>query len=168
VLSWLRLRGVLGLRHAHLGALPAGRGHGRCCSPRGLAGRPHRCRCGVLPGAGAAGGGRLIDWDTTLLPDDHDAAAAVGLGLVAPALGWLPVVAARCGLGCGLRLLVAVVGVLAFKLATGKEGMGEGDFKLLAAWAPGWAGRPALHHRAVASAVGAVVGIWHDVARGPA
>ena len=28
-----------------------------------------------------------------------------------------------------------------FKLLTGKEGMGYGDFKLLAALAPGWAGR---------------------------
>jgi leader peptidase (prepilin peptidase)/N-methyltransferase len=28
-----------------------------------------------------------------------------------------------------------------FKLATGKEGMGYGDFKLLAASVPGWAGR---------------------------
>jgi leader peptidase (prepilin peptidase)/N-methyltransferase len=29
----------------------------------------------------------------------------------------------------------------AFRLITGKEGMGYGDFKLFAAWAPGWAGK---------------------------
>ena len=28
-----------------------------------------------------------------------------------------------------------------FRLLTGKEGMGYGDFKLLAALEPGWAGR---------------------------
>ena len=72
-----------------------------------------------------------IDWDTTLLPD----------GLTLPLL-WGGLVAAALGLTTSLSSAVwgAVAGYLSlwsvywlFKLATGKEGMGYGDFKLLAA-----------------------------------
>jgi leader peptidase (prepilin peptidase) / N-methyltransferase len=47
----------------------------------------------------------------------------------------------------------------AFKLVTGKEGMGYGDFKLFAAWAPGSAGRRLIPIILMASLIGAVVGI---------
>ena len=98
-----------------------------------------------------------IDWDTTLLPDD----------ITLPLL-W-------CGLlfnlaGTYTDLHSAVVGTMAgylalwsvywvFKLVTGKEGMGYGDFKLLAAlgaW-QGWQMLPLII--LLSSLVGAVVGI---------
>jgi leader peptidase (prepilin peptidase)/N-methyltransferase len=47
-----------------------------------------------------------------------------------------------------------------FKLVTGKEGMGQGDFKLLAALGA-WLGWPALLSLVlIASITGAIVGIW--------
>jgi leader peptidase (prepilin peptidase)/N-methyltransferase len=61
------------------------------------------------------------------------------------------------GAVCGYLLLWSVY--WAFKLATGKEGMGYGDFKLLAmlgAWL-GWQSLPVI--LLAASLVGAVVGI---------
>ena len=101
----------------------------------------------------------FIDADTTLLPDD----------LTMPLL-WLGLVANLSGLVPGVTLRDAVVGAVAgyavlwaiywaFKLITGKEGMGYGDFKLLAAlgaWM-GWQGLlPVL---LLSSIVGAVVGL---------
>ena len=99
----------------------------------------------------------MIDADTQLLPDD----------LTLPLL-W-------CGLLINLHgtftplndaVIGAVAGYLAlwlvywgFKLLTGKEGMGYGDFKLLAAlgaWM-GWSMLPAII--LISSVVGAVVGI---------
>lgn len=99
----------------------------------------------------------FIDADTQLLPDD----------LTLPLL-W-------CGLLINLNttftpLTDAVIGAVAgylslwsiywlFKLATGKDGMGYGDFKLLAAlgaWM-GWSMLPVIV--LLSSAVGAVVGI---------
>ncbi|MFZ6772073.1 prepilin peptidase [Undibacterium sp. SXout7W] len=99
----------------------------------------------------------MIDADTQLLPDD----------LTLPLL-W-------CGLlinlhGTFATLPDAVIGAVAgymalwlvfwaFKLITGKEGMGYGDFKLLAAlgaWM-GWSMLPAII--LISSVVGAIVGI---------
>ena len=99
----------------------------------------------------------MIDADTQLLPDD----------LTLPLL-W-------CGLlinlpGTFATLPDAVIGAVAgymalwlvywaFKLTTGKEGMGYGDFKLLAAlgaWM-GWTMLPAII--LISSVVGAIVGI---------
>jgi len=99
----------------------------------------------------------FIDFDTQLLPDD----------ITLPLL-W-------CGLllnlwGTYTSLESALIGALAgylslwsvywlFKLATGKEGMGYGDFKLLAAIGAflGWKMLPAVI--LLSSLVGAVVGI---------
>ena len=75
----------------------------------------------------------LIDWDTTLLPDALTL-PLLWAGLIAAALGWLPAAAgcSRCGArSAGYLSLWSVYWL--FKLATGKEGMGYGDFKLLAA-----------------------------------
>ncbi len=100
----------------------------------------------------------LIDWDTTLLPDD----------LTLPLL-WAGLIAAMLGLS-GVPLADAVWGAIGgylslwlvywgFKLATGKEGMGYGDFKLFAALGA-WFGWPALVPIILmASVIGAIVGI---------
>ena len=73
-----------------------------------------------------------IDWDTTWLPDDLTQPLVWG-GLLAAGLGW-------SGLSLQQALLGAVLGYLSlwsvgtlFRRVTGEEGMGEGDFKLLAA-----------------------------------
>jgi leader peptidase (prepilin peptidase) / N-methyltransferase len=99
----------------------------------------------------------MIDWDTTLLPDSLTLPLLWG-GLVAAALGWtLPLSAAVWGAVAGYLSLWTVYQL--FKLATGKEGMGHGDFKLLAALGA-WLGWPMLVPIILAaSALGAVVGI---------
>ncbi|MEO7953139.1 MAG: A24 family peptidase [Polaromonas sp.] len=100
-----------------------------------------------------------IDWDTTLLPDDITL-PLLWAGLIVAALQWNPAV------GLSTALWGAVAGYLslwlvywAFKLVTGKEGMGYGDFKLFAALGA-WFGWPALVPIILmASVIGAVVGI---------
>lgn len=99
----------------------------------------------------------FIDADTQLLPDD----------LTLPLL-WLGLLLNLHGTFTSLENAVigAVAGYLslwivywAFKLLTGKEGMGYGDFKLLAAlgaWM-GWSMLPLII--LLSSAVGAVIGI---------
>ncbi len=99
----------------------------------------------------------MIDAETQLLPD----------GITQPFL-WLGLLLNSAGIFTDLRnaLAGAVCGYLllwsvywAFKLTTGKEGMGYGDFKLLAmlgAWL-GWQSLPVI--LLAASLVGAVVGI---------
>lgn len=99
-----------------------------------------------------------IDWDTTLLPDDITL-PLVWAGLIAAALGWSAtrLDAALWGAVAGYLSLWLVY--WAFKLATGKEGMGYGDFKLFAALGA-WFGWQALVPLILlASVVGAVVGI---------
>jgi leader peptidase (prepilin peptidase) / N-methyltransferase len=101
----------------------------------------------------------LIDWDTTVLPDALNL-PLLWAGLIAAAVGWLP------GLALAQSLWGAVVGYLSlwsvywvFKLVTGKEGMGYGDFKLLAALGA-WLGAPAiLPIVLMASVIGAIVGL---------
>jgi len=84
--------------------------------------------CGVLAVLVAA---TLIDWDTTLLPDSLTL-PLLWAGLVAATLGWtLPLSTAVWGAVVGYLSLWSVYWL--FKLATGKQGMGHGDFKLLAA-----------------------------------
>ncbi len=101
----------------------------------------------------------LIDWDTTLLPDDITL-PLLWFGLIAAALRWNPATdlpTALWGAVGGYLSLWAVY--WAFKLATGKEGMGHGDFKLFAALGA-WFGWPALLPMILmASVIGAVVGI---------
>ena len=101
----------------------------------------------------------LIDWDTTLLPDDITL-PLLWAGLIVAALQWNPTVdlpAALWGTVAGYLSLWAVY--WAFKLVTGKEGMGYGDFKLFAALGA-WFGWPALIPMILmASVIGAVIGI---------
>lgn len=98
-----------------------------------------------------------IDWDTTLLPDSLTL-PLLWAGLVAAALGWtLPLSTAVWGAVFGYLSLWSVYWL--FKLTTGKEGMGAGDFKLLAALGA-WLGWQMLLPIVLgASLIGAVVGI---------
>ncbi len=84
----------------------------------------------------------LIDWDTTLLPDDITL-PLLWAGLLASSIGLTSVTLphALWGAAAGYLSLWAVYWL--FKLATGKEGMGYGDFKLFAALGA-WFGWQAL------------------------
>ena len=84
----------------------------------------------------------VIDWQTTLLPDDLTQSLLWG-GLMASALGWLPLPLQQSVWGAviGYTSLWAVA--TAFERITGKQGMGAGDFKLLAALGA-WLGPLAL------------------------
>jgi leader peptidase (prepilin peptidase) / N-methyltransferase len=99
----------------------------------------------------------IIDWDTTVLPDDMTL-PLVWSGLVVAAAGWtISLPDALIGACVGYLSLWAVYWF--FKLATGKEGMGFGDFKLLAALGA-WLGWQSLLPIILgASVLGAVVGI---------
>ena len=99
----------------------------------------------------------FIDWDTTLLPDDLTLPLLWG-GLIAAALGWtIPLTSALWGAVFGYLALWAVYWL--FKLTTGKEGMGYGDFKLLAALGV-WLGPTMLLPVLIgASVLGTVVGV---------
>ena len=98
-----------------------------------------------------------IDWDTTLLPDNMTL-PLLWAGLVAASLGWtIPLGDALWGAVAGYLSLWSVYWL--FKLTTGKEGMGFGDFKLLAALGA-WLGfKMILPIVLAASLIGAVVGI---------
>ncbi len=100
-----------------------------------------------------------IDADTTLLPD-----------AITQPLVWAGLLAATLNLSAvslPTALWGAVVGYLflwsvfwLFKLITGKEGMGQGDFKLLAALGA-WLGWPALLSVVlIASVTGIAGGLW--------
>jgi leader peptidase (prepilin peptidase)/N-methyltransferase len=106
----------------------------------------------------------FIDFDTQLLPDDITL-PLVWTGLLfnlGGAFTSLP--DAVIGAAAGYLVLWSVYWL--FKLATGKEGMGYGDFKLLAAIGAflGWQMLPAVI--LLSSLVGAVVGILLIVAAG--
>ncbi|RJG05073.1 prepilin peptidase [Noviherbaspirillum cavernae] len=99
----------------------------------------------------------FIDADTQLLPDDLTF-PLLWCGLLVNLNGaFVPLSDAVIGAAAGYLTLWGVYWL--FKLATGKEGMGYGDFKLLAAlgaWL-GWKMLPVII--LLSSAVGAIVGI---------
>ena len=100
----------------------------------------------------------MIDWDTTLLPDDITL-PLMWAGLIAAAVQWNSVTLLSAVWGCVAGYLSLWLVYWAFKLATGKEGMGFGDFKLYAALGA-WFGWQALVPLILlASVVGAVIGI---------
>jgi len=119
-------------------------------------------------GSGAMGCGSLlfawlliamtfIDFDTQLLPDDLTYPLLWAGLLMNINATFVPLQDAVIGAAAGYLVLWSVYWL--FKLATGKEGMGYGDFKLLAAlgaWL-GWTALPAII--LLSSVVGAVVGI---------
>jgi leader peptidase (prepilin peptidase)/N-methyltransferase len=99
----------------------------------------------------------FIDFDTQLLPDDLTY-PLLWAGLLVNLNGmFVPLEEAVIGAAAGYLVLWGIYWL--FKLATGKEGMGYGDFKLLAAlgaWL-GWTMLPTIV--LLSSVVGAVVGI---------
>lgn len=101
----------------------------------------------------------FIDWDTTLLPDD------ITLPLV-----WLGLIVAALRLNTDVTLVSSVWGAVAgylslwsvywaFKLVTGKEGMGYGDFKLFAALGAWFGWQALIPMILLASIIGAIVGV---------
>ena len=108
----------------------------------------------------------LIDFDHQLLPDN----------ITLPLL-WLGLFVNAVDLGFDVTLYDAVIGAIAgylvlwsfywiFKLATGKEGMGYGDFKLLAALGAWMGWQSLLPIIILSSLVGAVFGITLIVLQG--
>jgi leader peptidase (prepilin peptidase)/N-methyltransferase len=99
-----------------------------------------------------------IDWDTTLLPDDITL-PLLWAGLCAAGLKLIDTALADALWGAVGGYLSLWLVYWAFKLVTGKEGMGYGDFKLFAALGA-WLGWQALIPVILMSSViGAVVGI---------
>lgn len=101
--------------------------------------------------------GAVIDWNTQLLPDNITL-PLLWLGLLVNTTGvFVPLQEAVIGAAAGYMALWSVF--MLFKVVTGKEGMGFGDFKLLAALGAwfGWTALPML--LLLSSLVGAVVGI---------
>jgi leader peptidase (prepilin peptidase)/N-methyltransferase len=105
-----------------------------------------------------------IDFDTQLLPDDLTL-PLLWAGLLVNLQGtFVPLPAAVIGAAAGYLSLWAIYWL--FKLIRGKEGMGFGDFKLLAAlgaWL-GWQMLPVIV--LLSSVVGAVIGIVLIVFKG--
>jgi len=101
----------------------------------------------------------LIDHDTMLLPDQLTL-PLLWLGLLVNlATGFTPLSSAVIGAVAGYLLLWSTY--WAFRLLTGKEGMGYGDFKLLAAlgaWL-GWQMLPAI------LLIASVTGLLHAIVR---
>ena len=100
----------------------------------------------------------LIDWDTTLLPDDITL-PLLWAGLIAAALRWtdVPLTHSLWGAVAGYVSLWLVY--QGFKLLTGKEGMGYGDFKLFAALGAWFGWQALVPIILMASVIGAAVGI---------
>ena len=125
-------RQVLGLRHADFGALSAGRNSRRAlfaaCACGASAPPGKRWRRAVFCGRCGA---HVIDFDTQLLPDDITL-PLLWAGLMVNRVGGFDAAARRRD-GRRRRLSGAVGRLLAVQADHGKEGMGYGDFKLLAA-----------------------------------
>ena len=106
----------------------------------------------------------MIDYDHQLLPDDITL-PLLWLGLIINYFGLITTLeAAFLGTVAGYLILWLVYWL--FKLFTGKEGMGHGDFKLLAAlgaWL-GWQALPQII--LLSSLIGALIGITLVIIKG--
>ncbi len=99
-----------------------------------------------------------IDWDTQLLPDDLTL-PLLWAGLIAAALGWTDLDLADSLWGAVAGYLLLWIIHQGFEVITGKQGMGQGDFKLLAALGA-WLGWPALLPLVLlSSSAGVLVGL---------
>jgi leader peptidase (prepilin peptidase) / N-methyltransferase len=111
--------------------------------------------CGFSAAIGALA---LIDWDTTLLPDDITL-PLLWAGLILAALRWTEVSLPQALWGAVAGYLSLWLVYQGFKLLTGKEGMGYGDFKLFAALGAWFGWNALVPIILMASVIGAVVGI---------
>lgn len=100
----------------------------------------------------------LIDWDTTYLPDDITL-PLLWAGLIAAWAAVTPVQAEDAIAGAALGYLFLWVIYWGFKLLTGKEGMGYGDFKLFAALGAWFGWQALLPIILMASVIGTLVGL---------
>jgi len=99
----------------------------------------------------------FIDADTTLLPDSLTL-PLLWAGLLLNVDGaFVPLPQAVIGAAAGYLVLWTIYWL--FKLATGKEGMGYGDFKLLAALGAWFGWKMLLPILLLSSVVGAMIGI---------
>jgi leader peptidase (prepilin peptidase)/N-methyltransferase len=99
----------------------------------------------------------FIDADTTLLPDSVTL-PLLWAGLLLNIQGtFVPLPQAVIGAAAGYLILWTIYWL--FKLVTGKEGMGYGDFKLLAALGAWFGWKMLLPILLLSSVVGAAVGI---------
>ena len=100
----------------------------------------------------------LIDFDTQFLPDSLNY-TLLWLGLIGAAMGWTGVALNSAVWGAVFGYLSLWLVYHGYRLVTGKEGMGYGDFKLLAALGA-WLGADYLIAIIlVSSLVGAVIGL---------
>ena len=100
----------------------------------------------------------FIDLDTQFLPDSLTL-PLVWAGIASAAFGWIPVSLKDSVFGAMAGYLSLWFVFHAYRIIRGREGMGAGDFKLLAAlgaWM-GWLAIPSII--LLSSAVGALVGI---------
>jgi leader peptidase (prepilin peptidase)/N-methyltransferase len=100
----------------------------------------------------------FIDLDTQFLPDSLTL-PLLWAGIASAAFGWIPVSLKDSVLGAMAGYLSLWIVFHAYRIIRGREGMGAGDFKLLAAlgaWM-GWLAIPSII--LLSSAVGAIVGI---------
>jgi leader peptidase (prepilin peptidase)/N-methyltransferase len=100
----------------------------------------------------------FIDWDTTLLPDDITL-PLLWAGLIAATLQWTSVTLSSAIWGAVAGYMSLWLVYWAFKLITGKEGMGFGDFKLFAALGAWFGWQALVPIILMASIIGALVGI---------
>jgi leader peptidase (prepilin peptidase)/N-methyltransferase len=100
----------------------------------------------------------LIDWDTTLLPDDITL-PLLWAGLIVAALRWNSTTLPQALWGAVAGYLSLWLIYKGFKLLTGKEGMGYGDFKLFAALGAWFGWQALVPIILMASVIGAVIGI---------
>jgi len=100
----------------------------------------------------------MIDWDTTLLPDNITL-PFVWAGLIASAVGFTHVTLADSLWGAVGGYMSLWLVYWGFKLATGKEGMGFGDFKLFAALGAWFGWQALIPIILMASVIGAIIGI---------
>jgi leader peptidase (prepilin peptidase) / N-methyltransferase len=100
----------------------------------------------------------MIDWDTTLLPDDITLPLLwAGLLLAALKITNVTLESSIWGAAAGYFSLWLIYWI--FKLITGKEGMGYGDFKLFAALGAWFGWQALIPIILMASVIGAVIGI---------
>jgi leader peptidase (prepilin peptidase)/N-methyltransferase len=100
----------------------------------------------------------FIDWDTTLLPDDITL-PLLWAGLLAATLHFTPLPLAQALWGAVGGYLSLWLVYHAFRLLTGKKGMGYGDFKLFAALGAWFGWQALIPIILMASVIGAIIGI---------